>query len=227
MQAVLRLSQNSPSLHRALAEADVGELVAVGPAPVGHLREPDDVAAGLGAPHRRDALAAGRARLGDDVVLGAPPVRRHLPAARARVVGRTDRLEQHVGRRHPEPEAQRLVAVVGEEPVVRRSQAARQGQAERLVAGPGDLEEHPALLLHADLAVVDRPRDAGRPEVRRSARPAGTRASGRRRVRGLRAHRPSPWSRASCGQPPGTPPRRRRRRPGGRSSATGCRRGAR
>ena len=53
-----------------------------------------DVAGGLGAAHRRDALAAGRARLGDDVERLVAPVGRHLAAARRRVVGRADRLEQ-------------------------------------------------------------------------------------------------------------------------------------
>jgi enoyl-CoA hydratase/carnithine racemase len=34
-----------------------------------------------------------------------------------------------------------------------------------VLTGAGDLEVDPALLLHGDLAVVDRPRDEGQPEV--------------------------------------------------------------
>ena len=62
---------------RALAEADVGELVAVGGA-ARQLGPPDDVPRRLGAADGGDALAAGRARLGDDVEGPAAPVRRHL-----------------------------------------------------------------------------------------------------------------------------------------------------
>ena len=102
---------------------------------------------------------------GDDVELPLAPVRRHLAAARRRVLGRADRLHQDLGRRDAEAEHQRLVAVVGEEPVVAGPQVAGQRQADRLVAGAGDLEEHAALLLHGDLAVVDRPRHARQPEV--------------------------------------------------------------
>ena len=70
----------------ALAQADVGDLVAVGRE--AQLGAAHDVAPGLGAAHRRDALAAGRARLGDDVERLVAPVGRHLAAARRRVVGR-------------------------------------------------------------------------------------------------------------------------------------------
>ena len=70
-----------------LAERHVGELVAVRRQP-GQRRSPGDVAAGLGAPHRRQALAAGRAGLGDDVAAGVSPVAGHLPATRRRVLRR-------------------------------------------------------------------------------------------------------------------------------------------
>ncbi len=164
LHAELRLSQNSPSLHGSLAERHVGELVAVRHA-TGQLRPAHDVAGRLRASDGGDALAPRGTRLRHEVDLALAPMRRHLATARRRVLDRADGLHHDLRRRHAEPERQRLVAVVREEPVVRRSQQAGQRQPDRLVAGAGDLEEHPALLLHVDLAVVDGPRDAGEAEV--------------------------------------------------------------
>src|SRR5690606_19602212 len=147
----------------ALAQADVGDLVTVGGQP--EVRPAHDVAAGLGAADGRDALAAGRARLGDDVPGGVAPVGRHLPPAGGGVLGRADRLEQDLLGGDAEAEYQGEVAVVGEEPVVAGAQLVSEAEQEGLVAGAGDLEEHPALLLQSDLAVVDGPGDAGQEEV--------------------------------------------------------------
>ena len=148
---------------RALAQAHVGDLVAVGrQAQVGAA---DDVAPGLGAPDGRQALAAGGARLRDDVRAAVAPVGRHLAPARGRVVGRPDRLEQHLVGRHAQAQHQRQVAVVGKEPVVAGPQLVGERQVQRLVAGAGDLEEHAALLLQRDLAIVDAPRDVGEQQV--------------------------------------------------------------
>ena len=57
------------------------------------------------------------------------PVARHLPAARRGVVGRADRLHQHLGRRDAERERERAVAVVREEPVVAGAQVSARGRA--------------------------------------------------------------------------------------------------
>jgi hypothetical protein len=195
---------------RAFAEADVRQLVAVrGQAELGTAH---DVASGLGAPDGGDALAAGGARLRHEVEVLAAPVARHLAPTARGVLGRPDGLEEDLLRRDAEPEHERHVPVVREEPVVPRTEVAGEGQAEGLVAGAGDLEEHPALFLHADLAVVERSRDARQTEVadelvrREAVQGAHVRAPGT--SRGSRSAR-APW--------PGTPPRRRHRRLDGRS----------
>ena len=69
--------------------------------------------AGLGAADRLQALRAGRARLRDDVEAAVAPVRGHLAPAGRGVVGRADRLQEHLVRRDAERQAQRAVAVVG------------------------------------------------------------------------------------------------------------------
>ena len=102
---------------RALAERHVRDLVAVRDA-ARQLRPPADVARGLGAADRGQALAARARRLRHDVQLARAPVARHLPAAGRGIGRRADRLQQHLERRDAEREDERAVAVVGEEPVV-------------------------------------------------------------------------------------------------------------
>ncbi len=110
---------------------------------------------GLGAADRLEELRAGRRRRRDDVEPRVAPVRRHLPAARARVVGRADRLEQHVVGRHAELEAERPVAIVRVEPVVGRAQGETGCRQDCFVARAADLEEDLILALELDLFVVD------------------------------------------------------------------------
>ena len=74
------------------------------------------------------------------------------------VVGRGHRREQHLARRHAEPEAQGAVAVVGIEPVVAGPQQPRRRDQHRLVPRPRDLEEGQVELLEPDLLVVHPPR---------------------------------------------------------------------
>ena len=143
---------------RALAERDVGDLVAVRGA-AGKVA-PDDVAPRLRATDRREALAARRARLAHDVARRVTPVTRHLATARRRVVRAADRLKQDLERRDAETEDEGAVPVVGEEPVVAGAQRPGEAEQQRLVAGARDLEEHLALLAERDLAVVDRAGDA-------------------------------------------------------------------
>ena len=73
--------------------------------------------------------------------------------------------KQHLDRRDAEREHERTVAVVREEPVVRRAQLAGEPEEQRFVAGAGDLEERPVLLAERDLAVVAVTRDEREPEV--------------------------------------------------------------
>ena len=158
---------------RALTERDVDDFVGVlARVTAGDVRQPLIQPAGLGAADRLQALRAGRAPLGDDVQALVAPVRRHLPAARRRVVARTHRLEQHLVRRHAEREAEGPIAVVGEEPVVGRAQRERGRHQHGLVPGAADLEEDAALVLELDFLVVQLPRQehpaVGRePNVRR------------------------------------------------------------
>ena len=148
----------------ALAQRHVGDLVAGG-RQVRELGGAADVATGLGAADGGDALAARGARLGDDVPVAVAPVAGHLPPARRRVGARADRLLEDGQGCDAQPQHEGHVAVVREEPVATRTQEAGEGEQQRLVAGAGDLEEDLALLLQADLAVVDGPGDARQPEV--------------------------------------------------------------
>src|SRR5262249_3085891 len=115
-------------------------------------------AARFGGADRVQHLRAGGARAGDDVDRGGAPVRRHLPAARVRIVLGADAGEQHVERRHAELQAERAIAVVGEEPVVARLQRQAGGDADGLVSGAADLEEDLALVLELNFLVVEAPR---------------------------------------------------------------------
>ena len=64
--------------------------------------------------------------------------------------------------RHPEGEHQRLVAVVGEEPVVAGAQRTGEGEEQCFVAGTCYLEMDATLPLKGDLAVVKSPGGARR-----------------------------------------------------------------
>ena len=83
------------------------------------------------------------------------PVRRHLTAARTGIEAAADGREQHLERRDAELQAQGAIAIVREEPVVRRLQREAGGDLDRLVAGAADLEEDLALLFELDLLVVE------------------------------------------------------------------------
>ena len=121
---------------------------------VGMARE---VAAGLGAPHRVEALGRGRGTWGDDVQLAARPVGRHLAATAGGIVGCAHRLQQLILHGVAQGEADGSVAIVGEEPVVARAQGHSGGDQESFVSGAGDLEEDFLLPLEHDLAVVGAP----------------------------------------------------------------------
>ena len=76
-------------------------------------------------------------------------------AAGRRIGTRTDGLEQHFFQCHAQREAQGAIAIVGEEPVVARLEKHAGCGLNRLMAGPGDLEEDFALPFEQDLPVVD------------------------------------------------------------------------
>ncbi len=153
-----------PLRRRPLAERHVGQFVTVRAT----ARQPwssRQIPARLGTAHGGQALAARRRGLGDDVPGDVAPVARHLAATGGRILRRSHRLEEDVTWRHAQGEDEGTVAVVGEEPVVGGSQRPGQGGEEDLVAGPRDLEEHPALLLQEDLPVVEGARQTGQAEV--------------------------------------------------------------
>ncbi len=115
----------------AVAQRHVRQLVAVGVAS-GEVGSPADVARGLRAADRGQALAARARRLADDVERPRAPVARHLPAPRRGIVGGADGLQQHLVRRDAQRERERAVAVVREEPVVPGAEVARRGRAAAL-----------------------------------------------------------------------------------------------
>ena len=149
---------------RAVADRDVDDLVVLElRVAIGNVLDALVEHAGFGAADGLQALRAGRARLRDDVELLVAPVRRHLPAAAVRIVLGADAAQEHLERRHAEHQAQRAVAVVRIEPVVRRLEHQAGGGHDRLVAGAADLEEDQALVLELDFLVVDAPRQQHRP----------------------------------------------------------------
>jgi hypothetical protein len=92
-------------------------------------------------------------------------VARHLAAARRRVGGGADGLQQDLLGGSAEAEHEGPVPVVGEEPVRPGAQLPSQAEQQGLVTRPGDLEENPALLLQGDLAIVEVPGHEGRAEI--------------------------------------------------------------
>ena len=62
------------------------------------LRMPRQISPSLGTPHCLQDLRPRRRRLGHDMQLGIAPVRRHLPPAGTRIIGRTHSLQKHVVR---------------------------------------------------------------------------------------------------------------------------------
>ena len=180
LQAVLSDSQNSPSRRRAVAGRAVDDLVGAGRRRSASAATRRSVQPGLGAADRLEELRAGR----DDCVtmLSAlvAPVRRHLPAAGARVVLRADAPQEHLEGVMPELQAERAVAVVGEEPVVARLEDHAGRGEHRLVAGAADLEEDLVLPLELDLLVVDPPRQVHVPVGRNECARGRARGSCRR-----------------------------------------------
>jgi hypothetical protein len=169
---------------RAFADREISDLV--GMEPLAAIVDRGDALvdhAGLAGADRVKALRAGRAALRRDVEFLVSPMRRHLAAARIRIVLRADGGEEHLVRRHAERQAQRAIAIVGIEPVVARPQVhAGRGQ-HRFVPGAADLEEDQALVLELYFFVVEAPRQehrAIRPQqiVPREAFPTSARAGG-------------------------------------------------
>ena len=114
---------------------------------------------GLRAADGLQALRAGGTRLRHDVQSLAAPMRRHLAAARARIVAGAHAREEHVVRRDAERQAQGAVAIVGIEPVVARAEVEAGSHEDGFVSGPADLKEDQALILELNLFVVDPPRE--------------------------------------------------------------------
>ena len=84
-------------------------------------------------------------------------MRRHLPAAGARIAG-ADAREEHLVGRDAECQAQRAVAVIGIEPVVCRLQGLAGRGQNGFVSRTADLKKDQALTFELDFLVVDPPR---------------------------------------------------------------------
>ncbi len=115
----------------------------------------------------------------------------HVPAAAARVVGLREHVEEDVLRRHPQADHQRLLAVVGEEPVLARARAACDIAIcsfswPRVEAWNETLPARTKTLSRSSI-VVDREHLVEQVEVDRL-----------RRARGRGARRPSTTKRSSC-----------------------------
>ena len=75
-----------------------------------------------------------------------------MTATGAGIVGRADGAEEHFVRSCAEAEAERAIAIVGEEPVVAWFEGEGRGDADGLVARAGDLKEDFLLALVVDAA---------------------------------------------------------------------------
>src|SRR4029078_11291337 len=82
----------------------------------------------------------------------------HLPATGVRIGGGADGREQHLLASHAELQAERAVAVIEVEPVVRRPQDKARGRHDRFMPSARDLEKDLVLALELDLLVVEPPR---------------------------------------------------------------------
>ena len=122
-----------------------------------------EVEPGLGTAHGLQKLGSGGRRGGEDIVLAAAPVRRHLAATGCRIGGSTDGLQEHGFRGHTQGEAQGAVAIVGEKPVVTGAQIGGGGQQQGFMSGTGDLKENLLLAFEHDFAVIDAPRKIHEP----------------------------------------------------------------
>ncbi len=78
----------------------------------------------------------------------------HLAASAGRIGGRAHGLQEHFIGSDAQGQAERAIAIVGEEPIVTGAHGQGSAHLQRLVAGGGDLEEDLLLALEQDFAVV-------------------------------------------------------------------------
>jgi len=82
-------------------------------------------------------------------------VRRHLTTARGGVCRRSNRLQEHIRRRHAEREAEGTIPIVRKEPVDARTKGQSRTHLKSLVTGTGDLKEDLLLSLEQNLAIIN------------------------------------------------------------------------
>jgi len=74
-----------------------------------------------------------------------------------RIVGRADRLQEHVEGRHAQGQAERAIAVVRKDPIVACAKSHPRCYFDGFVPGPADLKKDAILALERDLAVIQTP----------------------------------------------------------------------
>src|SRR5262245_3813125 len=132
---------------RSLADGDEGDLVALElRRAIRNRLQPLVQTTRFGDADAMQTLRGDRAARRWNVETRVRPVRGHLAAAGRGIVLRTDRAEQHVERGHAERECERAIAIVGQKPVVARTQMAPGRDENGFVPGPADLEEGLALI---------------------------------------------------------------------------------
>src|ERR1017187_1343140 len=82
------------------------------------------------------------------------PVRRHLTSAGTGIVLRANGLEEHFVGRHSQSEAERAVAIISAEPIVRGLQQLPGGNENCFVSRAADLKINFVLTLQLNLAIV-------------------------------------------------------------------------
>ncbi len=112
---------------------------------------------GFRGAHGLQKLRARARGLADDIQLGLAPMRRHLSAAGAGVVLRTNRCQERFQRRYAEHEAKRAVAIIRINPIDSRAQKEAHRGTNRFVPGAGNLEVDFVLAFELNLTVVEPP----------------------------------------------------------------------
>src|SRR5580693_2883882 len=82
------------------------------------------------------------------------PVRRHLTSAGTWIIFRADGFEEHFIRSHSQREAQRAIAIVSAEPIVRGLQQLTGGNEDSFMSRAADLKINFILALQLNFTVV-------------------------------------------------------------------------
>src|SRR5439155_12967767 len=113
-----------------------------------------EVVGGIRTTYGLQYLGAGGRGLGDDIELGAGPVRRHLAASGTGISGSTYCLQEVVERRHPQRQGESTITIVRIKPVITAFEHQSGGDTHSLMPCSGDLEKYLLLAFEKNFPVV-------------------------------------------------------------------------